>query len=191
MKVPDTTRAGFAEWFRNLMRNWRGSSALPSPFPKIVNKTSSRASKPEPQRSKPAEPAPDNYYFFECFIEFPIAGINHVGNPKRGLRDVGKNPPVVRWGSPIHLSWPDPKILRAPWVDDPQKGLSQRTITSPEDMLGAEGVVRGNHYRFEKVLELGKNQVAYSLFCDLNQTRIAYGFSRAMFQTQRSPSQTH
>ncbi len=67
-------------------------------------------------------------------------------------------------------------------MDVPTKGLSERIITSPEDMLGAEGMVGDKTCRFEQILDAGKNQVVFSLFCSENQTRTAYGFARDMFQ---------
>jgi hypothetical protein len=125
---------------------------------------------------------PGNYFSFELFIEITIGGTTHLGYPKRAIRDVGKRPPVVVWGSPAQLVWPNPAILRVPWIDDPKRGLTGRAMTSPEDFLGAEGTLGDKRYRFEKILDAGKNQVVYSLFCDQNRTRIAYGFSRDLFK---------
>jgi len=134
-------------------------------------------------RDAPQELVPGNYYFFELFIEIEINGATHLGYPKRAIRDMGTNPPLVRWGSPMNLCWPDPKIPRVKWMDVPTKGLSGRTITSPEDVLGAEGMVGDKTYRFEQILDMGKNVVVFSLSCPENHTRTAYGFSRDMFQS--------
>ena len=80
------------------------------------------------------------------------------------------------------LMYPNPSIPRVPWIDDPKTGLSQRTIQSAEDLLGAEGILGGKKYVFEQVLDLGKNQVTYSLYSPETGTRIAYGFARQLFE---------
>jgi hypothetical protein len=134
-----------------------------------------------PENASP-ERVPGNFYFFEMFIEIAMDGTTYLGYPKLAIRDVGQAPPVIRWGSSPKLSWPNPAIPRVPWIDVPAKGLSGRTIKSPEDMLGAEGMVGNKNYRFDQILDAGKNQVVFSLFCPENQTRTAYGFSRDMFQ---------
>ena len=134
-------------------------------------------------KDAPQELVPGNYYFFEFFIEIQIDKVTHLGYPKQAIRDTGTTPPTVRWGSPLKLCWPDPAIPRAKWIDVPTKGLSGRTVKSPEDVLGTEGMVGDKSYHFEKILDAGKNQVVFSLFCPENQTRTAYGFSRDMFQS--------
>lgn len=48
--------------------------------------------------------------------------------------------------------------------------------------LGSEGILGGKKYVFEQVLDLGKNQVTYSLLNPETRTRIAYGFSRKLFE---------
>jgi hypothetical protein len=131
------------------------------------------------------ELVPGNYYFFEFFLEVEIDKVTHLGYPMQAIRDVGTTPPLIRWCSPLKLCWPDPKIPRAKWIDVPAKGLSQRTITSPEDVLGAEGMVGDKTYRFQQILDEGKHKVVFSLFCPENQTRTAYGFSRDMFQSRK------
>jgi hypothetical protein len=132
--------------------------------------------------TKPPERIPGNFYFFEMFIEIAIDGRTHLGYPKQAIRDIGKTPPVIRWGSSPKLSWPNPAIPHVPWIDVPNKGLAGRTIASPEDVLGAEGIVGNKHYRFDQILDVGKNQVVFSLFCPENQTRMAYGFSLEVFR---------
>src|ERR1039458_2588109 len=119
---------------------------------------------------KPPERVPGNFYFFEMFIEIAIDGATHLGYPKQAIRDTGKTPPVIRWGSPLKLSWPNPTIPRVPWIDVPTKGLSGRTITSPEDMLGAEGMVGNKSYRFDQIVGAAKNQLVFSLFRSATQT---------------------
>ena len=135
-----------------------------------------------PENTRP-ELVPDNYYFFRFFIEIEINRVAHLGYPMQAIRDMGTTPPLIRWCSPVKLCWPDPTIPRAKWSDVPTKGLSGRIIASPEDVLGAEGMVGDKTYRFEQILDAGKNKVVFSLFCPENQTRTAYGFSRDMFQS--------
>jgi hypothetical protein len=172
-----------SEWVGNLIRKWRSASVQPSLFPAPSDKPMPEAIMEASVRSvSPPERVPGNYYFFEFLIEITIAGTTHLGYPKRAILDVGETPPVVVWGSPLNLAYPHPSILRAPWIDDPKRGLTGRAMTYPEDLLGAEGTVGDKRYRFEKILDAGKNQVVYSLFCDQNGTRIAYGFSRKLFK---------
>ncbi len=172
-----------SEWFGNLIRKWRSASAQPSLLPAPSDK-----SVPEPIKRGSERPVaapefvPGNYYSFEFFIEITIGGKTHLGYPQKAIRDIGKTPPVTVWGTPLKFAWPNPAILRVPWIDDPKKGLTGRTMTGREDLLGAEGTLGDKTYRFETILDAGKNQVVYSLFCDQNQTRIAYGFSRDMFK---------
>jgi hypothetical protein len=128
-----------------------------------------------------AEGVPGNYYLFELFIEMRVNGITHLGYPKIAIRDAGVTPPVIRWGSPAKLAWPDPRFPHAPWIDDPENGLAKRWLTSPESLLGAEGMVGKRKYRFEEILQETKGQVVYSLFCEEDQTRAAYAFSREVF----------
>jgi|SRR5271156_4277960 len=130
----------------------------------------------------PQELVPGNYYFFELFIEIKINGITHLGYPQRAIRDMGTNPPLIRWCSPTKLCWPNPAVPRGQWIDVPTKGLSERTIASPEDVLGAEGKVGDKTYLFERILDAGKHKVVFRLFCPENQTSTAYGFPREMFQ---------
>jgi hypothetical protein len=124
---------------------------------------------------------PGNHFNLEFFIELTLGGVAHLGYPKHAIRDLG-TPSVVRWGSPIALAYPNPSIPHLPWIDDPKTGLSQRKIQSAEDLIGAEGILGGRKYVFEQVLDLGKNQVTYSLFNLETRSRIAYGFSRQLFE---------
>src|ERR1700722_1168176 len=55
----------------------------------------------------PPERVPGNYYFFEVLIEITIGGTTHLGYPKRPILNVGETPPVVVWGSPVNLAWPN------------------------------------------------------------------------------------
>ena len=149
---------------------------------------------PQPAQLRSEEPAspkliPGNYYFVELLIEMTVGGVVHLGLPKRLINDVGKNPPVQRWGTPIELAYPQPSTPRMRWIDDPTTGLSRRSLTAPEDWLGAEGMVGGRRYRFEQILEKGQNQVVFSLFNPDDSTRIAYGFPRAIF-AGAEPSKT-
>jgi hypothetical protein len=127
---------------------------------------------------------PGNYYFFRMFIEISINGVADLGYPKQAINDVSAQPPVVRWATPVELSWPDPAIPRVPWIDDPNHGLSRRTIKCAVDLLGAEGTMGGTRYRFEQILQETKGQVTFALIHDEKQTRIAYAFARKLFQAE-------
>jgi hypothetical protein len=173
-----------SEWFSSLVGKWRSDSVQPSIFPALRDKPLPEAVKQASERS-PSQPTlvPGNYYFFNFFIELTIDGTTYLGYPKRALRDVGQTPPVTAWGAPVELAWPNPAVPRMPLVLDPEKGLTGRTITSPEDLLGVEGTLGDDkRYCFEKILDVGRNQVVYSLFCEQNRTRIAYGFSLELFK---------
>jgi hypothetical protein len=134
---------------------------------------------------KIGERVPGNFYFFKMQIEIRVNGTSWVGCPKMAIRDTGRVPPVVRWGSPPELAWPNPAVPRAQWVDDAKNGVSARTITCPEDVLGSEGEVGGKRYCFEQILEVGQNQVVFSLLCSNDNIRMAYGFARDMFTNKR------
>jgi hypothetical protein len=189
MNEQSTNKPGFAEWFKRLVRNWRETSA-----PTKLVLTESKQPSPEASKralDKPVSPPellPGNYRKCEFFIAFTIDGVTHFGYPKEPLLDRGKTPPVIRWGSRADLSWPGPSKPRARWVDEPKNGVSGRTMATPEDLLGVEGMVGDQKYRFEKILEAGKNQVVYSLFCEEHQYRIAYGFSRDLFGAKNPPA---
>ena len=135
-----------------------------------------------PDVNSPALLVPGNYYSFEFFVEFTVGGKVYLGYPKQALIKSTDPPPRdVRWGSRIDLAYPNPSVPRVPWVDDPNTGLLQRVPATPEDLLGIEGTLGGTRFRFEQILEVGHNQVVYSLFNPDKQGRIAYGFSREIF----------
>jgi hypothetical protein len=58
------------------------------------------------------------------------------------------------------------------------------------DPAGVEGLFGGKRYRFEKILDAGKNQVVYRLICDEDQTRIAYGFPRKPCGAEMASAET-
>lgn len=82
----------------------------------------------------------------------------------------------------MEWSWPDPSKARVPWIDDNQRGLTRRTLASVEDVLGAEGTIGGKLIRFERILDLGHNQVVYALYCPTENFRMAYGFDRLIVE---------
>lgn len=157
------------EWFGKLVRKWR-----PAP---IQLRLPPPASERKSSRPAPAE-FPGNYHFFEAFLEITLSGQTYLAQPKRALLNTAKAPHLLLWGTPLHLAVPHPSIRRVRWIDDPKTGLSVRAITCPKDVLGAEGQFGDKKYRFEQVLQVTENQVVYSLVCDENQTRIAYGLPR-------------
>jgi hypothetical protein len=71
--------------------------------------------------------------------------------------------------------------LRIDWIDDERRGLTNRKLAKPEDALGAEGRIGDMHLRFERILDLGRNQVVFALYCPEKNIRLAYGFARAIF----------
>lgn len=162
-----------------------GLSRIIDDLRKIMRKQAdsppSQPSQGPPQGPLPSGPIPGNYYFFELLIEITVGGVVHLGLPKRALHNVGKNPPVLQWGTPIELACPLPSTPRVRWIDDPIIGVSRRPLTAPEDWLGAEGIFGGRKYRFEQILHKGKNQVVYSLFNPDTSSRIAYGFPLTIF----------
>jgi hypothetical protein len=119
-----------------------------------------------------------------------IGGASYLCFPKQAFLDVGAKPPTLRWATPIKLCSPDPAIPRMTWIDDPKRGLSQRVLACPEDLLGAEGSIGKNGFRFEKILQKTKNQVVYSLFRPDNQTRMAYEVPAEIFVIGKASTQT-
>ncbi len=124
-----------------------------------------------------------SFYSFEFFIELKINNVVHIGYPKVCVRDVISG--AMRWGSKLDWSWPDPAKPRAGWIDDEQRGFANRTPQKPEDAIGAEGRIGDMHLRFERILEFGKNQVVYALYCPEKNIRLAYGFDRTIFEAKQ------
>ena len=150
---------------------------LPSPPPR------------PPQRQKPQPPAervPGNFFTFTFILDIEISGVVHAGLPKLALRNsiTGQ----VRWGESLSNLRPDPNRPRISWIDDPVRGVNQRTLENPEDVLGAEGTLGGKRIRFERILDLGRNVVVYALFCPDQNFRIAYGWNREVFQPGYVPA---
>lgn len=139
----------------------------------------------------PAAPAktkdlvPGNFYSFEFFLEIPVAGQFHAGVPTVCIR----TPEGTRWGSHVEWCWPDPSKRHIRWVDDPVRGISSRTLASPEDILGAEGSIGDMRLRFERILDWGKNQIVYALYCPEKNIRLAYGFSVDLFKATPRPEE--
>jgi len=170
MKTHPTPKPGLADWFRKLVQKWRPAPIqLKLPPPAIKRPQGGPA---------PEEPLPGNYYLLEIFLEITLGGVTYLAQPKRPLRDMGKTPPVIVWGTSLHFSFPNPAMPRMRWSDDPKNGVSRQLITSPEDLLGAEGLFGGRKYHFEKILQVTQHQVVYSLLCAENQSRLAYALPR-------------
>jgi len=83
-------------------------------------------------------------------------------------------------GADIKYLIPTPAIARISWIDDPEKGLSQRELSVPEDLIGAEGIIGDKRCLFEQILDFGKNVIVYSIYFYEQQFRVAYGFRRDM-----------
>jgi hypothetical protein len=182
MKDQITTKLGFAGWFRKLVRNWRPASVQLDLRPP--------ATKRSPEKPASTEPLPGNYHFLELFLEITLDGVTYLAQPRRAIRDTGKTPPVLVWGTPLHFSFPNPAMPRMRWIDDPKNGVSRRLLTSPEDLLGAEGLFGGRKYHFEKILQVTQHQVVYSLLCDENQSRLAYALPREQLSAANPSAKT-
>ena len=177
MNASTENKPGVLTWFRNLLRGSR--TMQPS-------KSSNTQSQTIRQIGLPSGSIPGNFYLFEVFIEVTVDGEVHLGYPKTPIRDIGKTPPVLVWGSRIDLSYPKDATSRVRWVDDSRNGLFMRPHHVPEDWLGAEGAIGNMRLCFERILQSGKNQVVYSLLNPELGIRIAYGFSRKIFASGSS-----
>ena len=135
--------------------------------------------RPKPIPPRPPEFVPGSFFTFEFYIELKIADVVHFGYPKVPIRDTSTG--KVRWGSKVEWMFPDPAQLRIAWIDDEKRGVAHRKFTGIEDVLGAEGKVGDMHLRFERILDAGKNQVVYALYCPEKNIRLAYGFDRTIF----------
>ena len=136
----------------------------------------------KPQTDQTDRRVPGNFYVFEFFIEVQLDDAEHLGCPCSAIEtDDG-----IRWGSKIEWVVPDPSKPRARWVDGLRNGLTSRTLKSPEDALGAEGTIGDMHVRFESILDAGKNQIVYALYCPERDIRMAFGFARSMFEHRPS-----
>jgi hypothetical protein len=125
---------------------------------------------------------PGNYYLFDFLLEITNKGKTYLGHPCVALRLVTGGHPVIRWGTDPKYLVPTSAIAHIPWLDDPEKGFSQRELVVPEDLISGEGTIGGKRYFFEQILDLGNNVVVYSIYSYVQQFRIAYGFSRDMFK---------
>src|SRR5579863_8731023 len=179
MSNPSLLKRKFADLFKKLVQRWR-----PEPISLGRLSPPTPPARPMSAKSTPASaPAllPGNFYFFECFLMLNIGDASYLCYPKHAIADVSTKPPTIRWATPLKLCLPKPEIPRMVWIDDPKRGLSQRALTCPEDVLGAEGSIGKNAFRFEKILQKTKNQVVYSLFRPDNQTRMAYALPVEIF----------
>ena len=130
---------------------------------------------------------PGNYYSFDFLLEITINGITYIAHPCVAIQQVVRGESVTRWGANVKHLVPTSVIARVPWIDDPEKGFSQRELGVPEDLIGAEGIIGDKRCFFEQILDLGNNIVVYSIYFYEQQFRLAYGFPRDMFITQRNP----
>jgi|SRR6516162_2433125 len=170
-------------WLKRLRERVMMRRETPSVNPSVV--PSSKSLTPTVPQPRPlVEPRPDlvagNFYSFDFFIELKINDVVHLGYPKVCIRDMMTG--ELRWGSRADWAFPDPAKLRAAWTDDEQRGFTKTTIAKPDDAIGAEGRIGDMHLRFEKILELGRNQIVYALYCPEKNIRLAYGFGRTIFE---------
>jgi hypothetical protein len=206
--------SSFVRWLNNVRQRRQSeisatetAETVKKPSPEVIKRVTG------PVISSVERPA-GNYYHFDFLIEINVGGTIHLGRPCYPYQTSG-TPPATFWAIDAKYLLPEPSISRARWVDDPQKGLSGRTITSPEDFLGAEGIIGGVNCFFEHILNTGenpvmppdwssslsseatitdkmrlleqiwkanKNVVVFSIYCNKNQSRLAYGFPRDLFR---------
>jgi hypothetical protein len=139
---------------------------------------------------RPPAPAPTlvpgNFLFFDLFLGIKVGENQYFCPPMQAIRNsiTGE----IVWGTPLEFVLYDPQKPHIEWTDDPANGINSRQLINVEDALGAEGNIQGRHYRFEKVLFLGRNQVVYALFNRDSQSRMAYGFDRNVFSPGETPS---
>lgn len=162
-----------------IVNRWRNPAAQ-VPFLPPAENPRPRVKPPNSTSGSEPELVPGNFFAFEFFIELKLGDSVHIGYPSVPTRDMTTK--LVRWGSKLEWSWPDPSKARAPWIDDVQRGLAKRTLVNVEDALGAEGMIGDKPMRFERILFLGRNQVVYALHCPTQNFRIAYGFDRVIFE---------
>ncbi len=162
-----------------LAKSWRSPSAQLSFLPPLDSPKRGVEPLKSTVESRP-DLVPGNFSNFEFFIELKVGDFVHIGYPKIPIRDMTTK--VVRWGSKVEWAWPDPSKTRISWADDDQRGLTHRTLASVEDVLGAEGMIGGKQMRFERILDVGRNQIVYALYCPTHNFRMAYGFDRLIFE---------
>lgn len=162
--------------FKSLWKRTAGSSSGPIQLNLEHPRTAAAQPRSVMPTVKQAELVPGNFFFFEMFLRVPIGGTVHLGSPKVAIRDITTG--EVRWGSKPQHSYPQPDSVQISWIDDPESGISARPISKPEDMLGAEGIFGEHRFRFERILDLGKNVVVYALLDVDRQIRMAYGINR-------------
>jgi hypothetical protein len=175
----------FLNRLRGIVNKIGTPSAQPSiaPSPEPVKRI---ATQTKPQVKPKPELVPGNFYSFEFFIELKIQDVVHLGYPKVCTRDTSTG--RTRWGSNVEWAWPNPAKAHVAWIDDEQRGITSRTLASVEDVLGAEGKIGDMRLRFEKILDLGQNQIVYALYCPEKNIRLAYGFDRRVFEpTHKKP----
>lgn len=171
------------KWLKRLRELVMMRRETPSVKPSVV--PSSKSLTPTvPQRQPGVVPrmnlVPGNFYSFDFFIELKINDVVHVGYPKVCIRDMKTG--ELRWGSRADWAFPDPAKPRAAWTDDEQRGFTKITPAKPEDPIGAESRIGDMHLCFERILELGRNQIVYALYSPEKNIRLAYGFDRTIFE---------
>ncbi len=164
-------------FFKRLLGSPRGGGGNPTQ----LNLPQAQPRDPAPLPGRQPEPKvlPGNFYFLPVFVELTLGDTVYPGYPKIAIFDTGNQ--VMRWGSKMEFSAPLPNSPKAPWIDDPELGVARRTLAGVEDVLGAEGTIGGMRYRFETILEQGKNIIVYGLYNPETRTRTAYGFNRMIF----------
>jgi len=177
MSNPTEKLSVILQWFRNLTKERQTLLNL--------TPTSVPAAKPKPS-SPPEEPVAGNFYLFGFFITVTFDGVEYMATPKQAIRDAGKSPPVLVWGTRIDRCLPKDDKDKVRWTDDLTNGLARWPRNTPYDWLGAEGAIGDMKLVFEGILQMGKNEVVYSLFDAQRGIRIAYGFPLRIFASKPS-----
>ena len=136
----------------------------PGPSSDTLLHTTTKTSADEIYAPRLPELVPGNYYSLDFLIEITNKGVSYIGHPCRAIRHVVGGQQVTSWVADIKYLVPTPAIARISWIDDPEKGLSQRELSVPEDLIGSEGIIGDKRCLFEQILDLGKNVIVYSIY---------------------------
>src|SRR4051794_1993618 len=126
-----------SQFGKHFMETLRNILTLSDPPPIAPSPAGLEPSEISPPRASRTGLVPGHFHSSEFLIELKIQDVVHTGYPKVCLVD--RSTGTERWGSPLDWSWPNPNQRRVAWVDNEQRGLTQRTLARAEDALGAEG----------------------------------------------------
>lgn len=167
-----------------LVEQHQPNEPMTAPSSDTLLHTTKKTSAEEASAPRLPELVPGSYYSFDFLVEIKNKGSSYIGHPCRAIRHVVDGRHVTNWGADIKYLAPTEAIARIAWIDDPEKGLSQRELSIPEHLIGAQGIIGGKRCIFERILDLGINVVVYSIYFYEQQFRVAYGFHRDMFMAR-------